>query len=133
MNILREYRSEYQVYSASDVEAITFIQENTEKDATFLANSYLWNLVTPLTGRNIVTGTSTFLYFHGINNSTREADVRLMYETPETVSHLFEEYEVDYILVGGAEYGNYAVNEAYFAEHYPLFYDGSVRIYQVHP
>ena len=133
MNILREYRSEYQVYSASDVEAITFIQENTEKDATFLANSYLWNLVTPLTGRNIVTGTSTFLYFHGINNSTREADVRLMYETPETVSHLFEEYGVDYILVGGAEYGNYAVNEAYFAEHYPLFYDGSVRIYQVHP
>lgn len=131
MNIVREYRSEYQVYTASDLEAIEFIKEHTEPDATFLANSYLWNLVTPMTGRNIVTGTSTFLYYHGINNSTREADVRLMYESPDDVSHLFEAYGVDYVLLGGAEYSNYSVDVSYFQEHCSLIYDGAVRIYQV--
>ena len=115
MTILREIKSEYQVYTAKDLEAAEFIREETEPDSLFLANSYHWNLVTPLTGRSIVTGTSTFLYFHGINNAERENDVREMYEHPSENPDLFAKYGIDYVLFSNAERYNYDCDEDYFA------------------
>lgn len=133
LTIVREFRSEYQVYSATDVEVTEFIKENTEADAVFLANSYLWNLVTPLTGRSIVTGTATFLYFHGIDNSQRENDVRLMYEYPSEHMNLFESYDVDYVMLSNAERYNYAADESYFRSNYEaVFENGSATIYKLH-
>ncbi len=132
MTILRELKSEYQVYTASDVEAAEFVRENTAPDSMFLANSYHWNLISPLTGRNIVTGTSTFLYFHGIDNSQRETDVRSMYETPEQSKDLFETYGVNYILISNAERYNYDIDLDYIKKNCPLiFANSSAEIYQV--
>ncbi|MBR0082030.1 MAG: hypothetical protein IJP98_04755 [Clostridia bacterium] len=133
MTILRELKSEYQVYTHADLEATEYIRENTEPDSVFLANSYLWNLVTPLTGRNIVTGTSTFLYFHGIDNTERERDVRAMYEAPAENEALFEKYGVDYVLLSNAEWYNYNPDADYFAENATLvFQNSAASVYQLH-
>lgn len=133
MTILRELKSEYQVYSESDLEVAAYIRENTEPDDLFLANSYLWNLVTPTTGRSIVTGTSTFLYFHGIDNTEREADVRKMYEAPASNEQLFRQYGVDYVLVSNAERYQYDWDEAWFnANGTVVFANGAARIYRLH-
>ncbi len=110
MTILRELRSEYQVYTKAEAELSEQIREQTEPDAVILANSYHWNLVTPLTGRSIVTGTGTFLYYHGIDNTQRENDVRLMYEEPEANRALFDAYGVHYILISNAERHNYDID-----------------------
>lgn len=132
MTIVREFRSEYQVYSASDIEVVEFIKENTENDAIFLANSYLWNLVTPLTGRSIVTGTATFLYYHGIDNTQRESDVRQLYEYPAECLDLFDAYGVDYVLLSNAERYNYAVDESYFRSNCEsVFENSSATIYKL--
>ena len=132
MTILREVKSEYQVYSKSDLEVTDFVREHTEKDSVFLANSYLWNLITPLTGRNIVTGTSTFLYFHGIDNTQRERDVRAMFESPAENEDLFHAYDVQYVMISNAERYNYDVNEAYFDEHGTvLFRNSSATVYHL--
>ena len=132
MTILRELKSEYQVYSGSDLEATEYIRENTEADSVFLANSYLWNLVTPLTGRSIVTGTSTFLYFHGIDNTQRENDVRAMYESPAESADLFAQYGVDYVLLSNAERYNYDVDETYFDEHATkVFENRAAKVYKL--
>lgn len=134
MTILRELKSEYQVYSEDDLAVTAFIRSETEPDAVFLANSYLWNLVTPLTGRSIVTGTSTFLYFHGIDNTLREAHVRAMYEQPETSADLFREYNVSYILVGNAERYNYAVDLDTIKKNCSLIFENSsAQIYRIAP
>lgn len=110
MTITRELNSEYQVYTAQEAELAEQIKEETEPDAVILANSYHWNLITPLTGRSIVTGTGTFLYYHGIDNSQRETDVRRMYEYPQDARSLFEQYHVRYILISNAERNSYRVD-----------------------
>lgn len=116
MTIAREWRSEYQVYTASETELADQIREVTEPDSVILANSYHWNAVTPLTGRSIVTGTSTFLYFHGIDTSEREAHVRMMYTDPAHHEDLFALYGVKYVLLSNAERG-YDVDYSYFDTH----------------
>ncbi len=132
MTILRELKSEYQVYSESDLEVTAYIRENTEPGDLFLANSYLWNLVTPTTGRSIVTGTSTFLFFHGIDNTQREADVRHMYEAPSANQDLFRRYGVDYVLVSNAERYQYDWDEAWFdANGTIVFSNAAARIYRL--
>lgn len=115
MTIVREWKSEYQVYTKSEVELSEQIRSATEPDAVILANSYHWNLVTPLTGRSIVTGTGTFLYYHGIDTSEREADVAAMFENPGENIELFRKYDVRYVLFSNAERG-YDVDYAYFAD-----------------
>ena len=88
----------------------------TEPDSVILANSYHWNLVTPLTGRSIVSGTGTFLYYHGIDNSQREYDVKQMYEQPGESRDLFETYGVHYILISNAERYNYEIDYDFLSE-----------------
>ena len=117
MTILREWKSEYQVYTAEEVALTEQIKAASEPDAVILANSYHWNLITPLTGRNIVTGTGTFLYYHGIDVSERTEHVRQMYETPAQCEDLFSTYHVGYVLISNAERGNYQIDEAYFRSH----------------
>lgn len=114
MTILRESKSSYQVYTAAEAELVAQIRENTDADAVVLANSFHWNLVTPLTGRSIVTGTGTFLHYHGINNAEREQAVRFMYEEPEKNLSLFRQYNVRYVLISNAERMNYQIDYAYF-------------------
>lgn len=114
MTILREVKSEYQVYTKSEAALAEQIKEATEPDSVILANSYHWNLITPLTGRSIVTGTGTFLYYHGIQTAEREADVTEMYENPAQNKDLFDKYNVRYVLISNAERGNYAIDYGFF-------------------
>ena len=116
MTIMRELKSEYQVYTKEEAILSQEIKEHTEPDAVILANSYHWNLITPLTGRSIVTGTGTFLYYHGIDTTQRENDVRLMFEEPAEHPDLFDLYRVKYILISNAERG-YDIDYGYFSEH----------------
>ena len=116
LTIAREWKSEYQVYTESEVRLSEQIRNETEPDAVILANSYHWNLVTPLTGRSIVTGTGTFLHFHGIDTSERERDVRLMYTDPQNHADLFAKYGVRYVLISNAERG-YEIDYTYFNTH----------------
>ena len=110
MTILRELKSghEYQVYSRDEAELAEEIQTVTEPDTVILANSFHWNIITPLTGRSIVTGTGTFLYYHGITEfQEREAQVLRMYTDPRNSLDLFDTYGIQYVLIGNAEKNNY--------------------------
>lgn len=117
MTIIRECKSEYQVYTKNEAELSEQIKEITSPDDVILSNDYHWNLVTPLTGRSIVTGTATFLYYHGIDTSEREAHVAQMFENPADHADLFERYGIRYILISNAERGNYDIDYAYFNQH----------------
>ena len=117
MTILRECKSEYQVYTASEAALAEQIREESDADAVILANSFHWNLVTPLTGRSIVTGTGTFLYYHGIDTTERAEAVKQMFENPFENLSLFETYNVRYVLISNAERMNYQIDHAFFREY----------------
>ena len=105
----REYVSEYELYSASMVKLSQWVDEHTSEKATFLTATNHNNAISSLTGRNIVCGSSVFLYYHGVDYRQKEQDVRLMYEDPDSREELFEEYGVDYMLISSHELSSYSV------------------------
>ncbi len=132
LTLQREIVSEYQLYGTSHVKLAEYINENTEKDAVFLTNNRHNNEIASLTGRNIVCGSDSYLYFHGIDTSMRKEDLQKMFEQPQSAGDLYEKYQVDYVLVSSYERTNYQVAEQYFIENAELvFSDNDVQLYQL--
>lgn len=132
LSIGREVVSDYQLYSASDVEAAEFIAENTEQDAVFLTGQQHNNAVACLAGRHILCGASTFLYYHGLDYAEEEAAARLLYEAPAENEALFEAYGIDYVYISSHERGSFAIDTGYFNENAELIFDNfEVQIYRL--
>lgn len=131
----REYLSQYQLLSREEVAMADYVEANTAPDATFLTYNNHNNAVAVLTGRNIVCGSGTFLFFHGIDYTDREQALPLMYEEPsQYFDALAKKYGVDYVLVGPYERYQYDIDDAYFTECFEVFYDaGGLTIYRVNP
>ena len=128
----REAVSEYQLYGTQYVELAKYIEENTAPDAVILTNTRHNNEIASLTGRNLVCGADTFLYYHGVDTTERKEQVRQMYEYPVSGLHLFEEYAVDYVLVSSFERSSYAVDEDALQAMFPLEYQvDDVCLYRV--
>jgi hypothetical protein len=127
----RELVSEYKLYSAGQVEAAEFIKANTDPDSTFLTAPNHNNAVSSLTGRNIVCGTSTVLYYHGFSTTQRYEDITNMFAEPEGYEPLFEKYSVDYIYVSYYERSEYGIYNGLFDFcGAPVFENEEVTIYQ---
>lgn len=132
LSIAREVVSDYQLLGAAEVEAAEFIKENTEDKAMILTGQQHNNAVAALTGRYILCGTGSYLYFHGIDYSQQQADMRTLYESPANHQGLFRYYGIDYVYISGHERSDFAVDELYFAENGELVFDNfEVRIYAV--
>lgn len=132
LTIIRECKSEYMAYEEKQVIASEFIKENTEPDDLFLTD-YGWHInpVSALTGRSILCGADTFLYYHGIDTSDRRADINKMFENPKENLALFEKYGIDYVYIGASERGsgNYVCDIAFFSNNYKTVYSNNNGIY----
>jgi len=131
LSVVRECVSEYQLYGASEVRAVEFLKEESDGDAVVLTGTQHNNPVSSIGGMKIVCGTSSFLYYHGVDYYAQERAVRKMYEQPLYSGDLFAQYGVDYIYVSSSERYNYAIDYEAIEETYPLIYDDGVRIYAV--
>lgn len=128
----REVVSEYQLYGTDHVELAKYIEENTPPDAVILTNTRHNNEVASLTGRNLVCGADTFLYYHGIDTTERKIHVQQMYENPAASLSLYAQYNVDYILVSSWERSSYAVDEDALQQLFtPIFETDSVVLCKV--
>ncbi len=121
----REYVSDYELYSSSYVSLAEWIEENTKPSDTFLTATNHNNAVASLTGRSIVCGSGTFLYFHGTDYRQNETDTALIYEDPSRRDQLLKQYGVDYIVIGPNELGTYAIPDYdSMIAAYPVVYSG---------
>jgi len=129
----REYVSEYQLINQNELLAANYVKENAAPDATFLTYNNHNNCIAALTGRNIVCGSGSYLYFHGVDYSAREEALALLYEQPSTYFvALAKEYHIDYVLIGDNERANYNIDFDYFESQFDVFYQNdSVIIYRV--
>jgi len=128
----REVVSDYQLYAKEQVQAAEFIEKNTPADSVILTGTQHNNAVSSLTGRNIVCGAGTFLYYHGVDYQGREADVKTMYSDLENAEEMLQRYNVDYVYISPQEVSAYRTDAACLKDKYPLVYsrDG-VYIYAV--
>jgi len=128
----REAVSDYQLYSPSQVALAEYIEAHTETDAVFLTNTRHNNEIPSLTGRNIVCGADTFLYFHGVDTTERKADLRLMFEAPQENQNLYKQYNVDYVVISSFEKSSYKVDTTFFEKNYTeVFSCGDMTLYEV--
>lgn len=125
--------SGYQVVGAEQVELAEYINTNTPADAVFMTATNHNNAVAMLTGRSIVCGSPSFLYYHGLDYSTRELDLTLAYEQPEAnFKRVSAAYSVDYVLISSYERGSYDIDEEWFAANLEcVFENPECRLYAV--
>lgn len=128
----REAVSDYQLYSPAQVALADYVKENVPPDAVCLTDMRHNNEIASLTGRNIMCGADTFLYYHGLDTTDRKADLRLMYEAPLAHPELFAKYGVAYVVVSSFERRSYAVDEAAFQSSFTtVFLWGDTALYAV--
>lgn len=130
LSIAREVVSDYQLFSADEVEAAEFIEHNTDSDSVFLTGQQHNNAVAALTGRYIVCGTDTFLYFHGLDTSAQKYACELMFTDPANNRDLFDAYDVSYVYISSWELSNFAIDLEWFDQNMNVvFRNASVIIY----
>ena len=130
LTIGREVVSDYQLFSAAEVRAAEFIEEELPEDAIILTGNQHNNAVAALTGRSIVCGTGSYLYYHGIDYSAQLNAMTSMLAMPGECEYLFDEYGVDYIYISDQERYNFAADESWFLDNCYTVYDGgNIRIF----
>ena len=128
----REVVSDMELFNAGDTAAAAFVQKNTAPNALFLTAGNHNNAVAALTGRNILCGSGSYLFYHGLPYEGREQEVRELFEQPASVfPELKQKYGIDYVYVGSYERNDYAVDEAYFSQFPVAYQSDEVTIYDV--
>lgn len=122
----REVVSEYQLFDSEAVELAEYVKSNTLPSDIFLTNNNHNNAIAALTGRNIVCGSGSYLFYHGVNYGERERALKLMYENPELY---FEKqavkYNINYVLIGPYEHSAYQCDDAFFDANYEIVYSST--------
>lgn len=124
----REWNARYEIYGDGAIALSSFVEEHTEPDALILTDTRHNNEICSLAGRNILCGSSSYLYFHGLPYGKWERIAALLYEQPGEHEEWFREYGVEYILVSDFERSSYEVDEEWIAARFPKIYDDGVRV-----
>lgn len=126
----REAVSDYLQWSAADIALAEYVDANAEPDALFLTSDSHLTPVFSLAGRQILCGSGSFVFYHGMEYSAEYAAMKSLYETPSAEE--LQRWDVDYVLFDGNVFARFAADENWYAQRYPLWYEnGSVRIYQI--
>ena len=126
----REAVSDYLQWSAADIALAEYVDANAEPDALFLTSDSHLTPVFSLAGRQILCGSGSFVFYHGMEYSAEYAAMKSLYETPSAEE--LQRWDVDYVLFDGNVFARFAADENWYAQRYPLWYENSsVRIYQI--
>lgn len=128
----REAVARYELFSPGALALCGYVEEELPADALVLTDTRHNNEIASLAGRDILCGSPSYLYYHGLDYTRQQEAARQMYETPRASQHLFAAWGVDYVLVSDFERASYQVDEAGLSTLFPKIYDdGSRALYQV--
>lgn len=128
----REAVASYELFGSGALALSQWVEESTPPQAVFLTDTRHNNEVASLAGRNVVCGSPSYLFYHGLPYDKSQRAVQIIYEHPADAQPLLEGFGVDYILVSDFERSSYPVDEAALDSLYPRVYDdGSRVVYQV--
>lgn len=132
LTIARESVAGYCLFGSGQLAVAEYVSENTEPGDTILTDQRHNNEIAALTGRNIVCGSTSYVYFHGLDYYAREADMEKMFQAPAQNLELFEKYSVDYVMVSAFETNNFSADEEALAALFTCIYDeNGIRLYRV--
>ncbi len=131
LTVGREWVSEYQQFGAAEAAVGSYVDENAPADAVFLTGTQHQNPVASLAGRQIVCGSSLYVYFHGKDYYGQAELVRQLYEQPS--EELLAQLGVDFVMVGPWERSDYtALDEDFYRSRYTVWYEADrYSIYRI--
>ena len=110
--------------------AARFAAENLPVDAILLTADEHNNPFACLSGFTIVQGSPSFLYFHGIYDTDRAADVTAMYTQEGALEELAGKYGITHVVLSEYEY-NLGADAALFEDLPVVFSSHGVTIYSL--
>ena len=85
-----------------------------------------------MAGRQILCGSSLYVFYHGLDYERQSGDCRRFYEDPKNNEDVLETYGVYYIYVSDYERADFDVDLETIDATYELVYENpDVRIYRV--
>lgn len=128
----RECVASYELYGQGATALAAYVQENLPADARVLTNTRHNNEIASLAGRNLLCGSPSYVFYHGLDYYAEQESARLLYEDPAGNRELLARYEIGYILCSDHERATYAVDEAALDRLFTVVYDDGVRkLYRV--
>lgn len=119
------------LFDAEQLSVAELIKQRIPPHALVLS-APIHNSVLALTGRQPLMGYPGHLWSHGISFETRERDIKTMYRGGAEAERLFQQYGIDYVVVGPIEYSEFNADDGYFAEKYKAVIDeAGYRVYQI--
>ena len=125
LSVYRELHLHWPMFSNDDMALAAYLRQHTPANAIFLTSSKHNHPVSCLAGRRIVMGYVGWLWSHGIDYRSRQAEVLAMYEGLPRTPELLAKYDVSYVLIEFDKLGELHENLAYFLQRYPTIYQGS--------
>ena len=126
----REIVSDYQQWSADDIALAEYVDENAESDALFLTSDSHLTPVFALAGRRILCGSGSYVYYHGMDYTAEYNAMKALYETPDEST--LAAWGIGYAVFDSSVYSKFAADESWYAQRYPVWYEGSgCRVYKI--
>lgn len=130
LTVGRELVSDYVQWDAADIDLAAYVDEHAEADALFLTTDSHLQPVCSLAGRQILCGSGSFLYYHGMDYGDPYDAMCSLYARPDTVT--LDAWGVDYAVFDAQALNDYAADESWYAAQYPLWYQNErYRVYKI--
>lgn len=104
----------YTMYTGEELELTSWIKDNTQAEYMWLAgdkhNHFLYNLA----GRQVLMTYRGWMWSHGYDYKPVEQDLMLMFTKPLENLELFDQHNIEYILLGPDELNNWHANKSEF-------------------
>ncbi|HKX29577.1 MAG TPA: hypothetical protein VJ302_17945 [Blastocatellia bacterium] len=110
------------LFGRDELEVAELLREKTRPRSVIL-HAPIHNSVVALSGRQSVMGYPGHLWTHGVNYRERETEVQAIYRGGPAAQEMLSRLNVDYLIIGPVERAQFAVDEKYFADLYPLVID----------
>lgn len=128
----REAVSEYELYGEGALALCQYVEKNLPPDAVVLTDTRHNNEICALTGRNVVCGSPSYLFYHGLPYYGREYAAGEMYTRPRETLDFYRSLRVGYVLLSDFERSSYQVDQEGLDSLFTRVYDDGGRIlYQV--
>lgn len=132
LTVGRELLSDYWQWDANAIALADYVDDHTEADALFLTSDSHLMPVFSLAGRQILCGSGSFVYFHGMDYAAESSAARTLYETPDEAT--LAAWGIDYAVFDDGVYGTYTPDEGWYSTRYECCYQNDgYRVYRITP
>jgi hypothetical protein len=120
------------IFDTSAQNMAEYIKTNiSEQDQILTGNTHL-NLVSSLTGREVVEGYPGWLWTRGIDYGSREEEIKSFYANPTLSDPIIAKYSIKYILLDSQTKYDFGANPAVFNQTFKKIYEiGDFSLYQI--